>query len=65
MDCRGISSESYKLVKEMMWDFNKILSSADKDQRKMFLLLIVNNITVGDNRKIDAIEIHFNETLKI
>ncbi|WP_192930262.1 hypothetical protein [Alkaliphilus pronyensis] len=30
----------------------------------MFLQLIVNKITVGDNRKIDTIEIHFNETLK-
>lgn len=54
----------FELVKETMEDFNKLLNSADKDQRKMFLQLIVNKITVGDNRKIDTIEIHFNETLK-
>lgn len=54
----------FELVKETIEDFDKLLSSADKDQRKMFLQLIVNKITVGDNRKIDTIEIHFNETLK-
>ncbi len=53
----------YKVVKEAMQDFNKLLSSADKDQRKLFLQLIVEKITVGENKKVDTIEIHFNETL--
>jgi site-specific DNA recombinase len=52
------------LVKEAMTDFEKLITNADKEQRKMFLQLIINKITVGEDRKIDNIEIHFNETLR-
>lgn len=54
----------YALVKEMMQDFSKLINNAEKNQRKMFLQLIINKITVGEDRKVESIEIHFNETLK-
>lgn len=40
------------------------LLTLDSSQRKVFLQLIVDKITVGDNRKIDTIQIHFNKTLR-
>ncbi|MBF7097798.1 hypothetical protein [Alkalibacter mobilis] len=54
----------YCIIKDAMQDFNKLINAADKDQRKMFLQLIIKKITVGDNRKIDTIEIHFNESIR-
>lgn len=53
----------YALVKEVMKDFNKVINSAEKNQRKMFLQLIINKITIGEDRKVESIDIHFNETL--
>ncbi|QIB27944.1 recombinase family protein [Caloranaerobacter azorensis] len=64
IELNGSEKIPYEVVREIMQDFEKLMSNADKEQRKLFLQLIINKITVDDNRNIDTIEIHFNENLK-
>ncbi|MTI65855.1 MAG: recombinase family protein [Firmicutes bacterium] len=60
----GSEKIPFEVVKETMEDFHTLLKQADREQRKLFLQLIINKITVDDNRNIDTIEIHFNEGLQ-
>ena len=53
----------YKVVKEVMEDFNTLIMNTDKQNRKFFLQLIIDKITVGDNHKIDTIDIQFDESI--
>lgn len=40
-----------------------ITSSSTKEQRKQFLHLLINQITVGESRKIDIIKIQLNKEI--
>ncbi|MDR7871337.1 MAG: recombinase family protein [Tissierellaceae bacterium] len=52
----------YEVVKEAMTNFSELMDKAEPQQRKLFLKLVVDKITV-ENKKIKKIHIHFNETI--
>lgn len=53
----------YKFVKKAMTDFNSLMKNAEPQQRKLFLKLVIDKITV-DQGKIKKIYIHFNQTIQ-
>jgi Site-specific recombinases, DNA invertase Pin homologs len=53
----------YEIIKKVMENFNFLILNADKQKRKFFLQLIIDKITVGDDHKIDSINIQFNESI--
>ena len=63
MDQNSVDEIPFEVVKDIMSDFKDLLNTADSDQRKTFLQLIVKKITVGKDNKIQTIQIHFTETL--
>ncbi len=48
-------------VKLMIHSFSKIFKVSNRDQRKVLLNLIIDKITVGSNKKINEIVLHFDE----
>lgn len=53
----------YAVVKQAMNDFHQLIEKAEPQQRKMFLKLVVDKITV-EAGKIKKIHIHFNQAIK-
>ena len=64
IDNNGSDDIPFELVRDTMSDFKKLLDMAKNEQRKTFLQLIIKKITVGKSRKVDTIQIHFNDTLR-
>jgi len=53
----------YELVHAVLTDLHKNLDKADDSIKKMLLQLIVRKITITDRKKIDTIELHFDEKI--
>lgn len=53
-----------KQVKDIMNNYQELLDKASLENKKMLLLLLINQITINDRKKIDTIEIKFNENLQ-
>jgi site-specific DNA recombinase len=53
---------SYELVRSLIERFEYLLQKSSYDQRKTLLHLIIQNITLNDNRQIEKIEMAFDET---
>ncbi|AFS79812.1 hypothetical protein Curi_c28200 [Gottschalkia acidurici 9a] len=52
----------YKAVKTAINNFNQLISKAKPEQRKLFLKILVEKITV-EGGKIKKIHIHFNQAI--
>ncbi len=59
----NIDEIPYDLVKKVMDDFNVLMESAEPQQKKLFLKLVVDKITVEDG-EVKKIHIHFNQTIR-
>lgn len=53
----------FETVKDVMSDFGKLIDTAKPEQRKLFLQLVIDKITVTKG-KINKIDIYFNETIR-
>ncbi|MEC0446178.1 putative immunity region protein [Bacillus velezensis] len=57
----GRKEISFKMVKQVMQSFSdSYKKSLTSEQRKQLLHLIINKITIADNRKIESIQIQLN-----
>jgi site-specific DNA recombinase len=54
-------SVTYEAVRSLITRFDHLLSQSSFDQRKTLLHLIINKITVGENKQINKIEMIFDE----
>jgi repressor of nif and glnA expression len=54
-------SVSYEAVQSIISRFNYLLNESSFDQRKILLHLIINKATVSSDKKIDKIEMIFDE----
>ncbi|MCT4592941.1 MAG: recombinase family protein [Anaeromicrobium sp.] len=54
---------SFDFVQMVLSDLHSLLAKAPHDQKKMLLQLILKKITITDRKKIDTIELHFNEKI--
>lgn len=54
----------FEYIKEAMINFHQLLEKAPAPDKKMLLQLLIKRITITDRKKIDAIEIEFNEALQ-
>jgi len=61
-----IKSVSYETIKEVLMNFSKAFQNAlTREQRKRLLHLIIHKITIGEDRKIESIQLKLNgEILK-
>ncbi|MUT67456.1 recombinase family protein [Paenibacillus sp. NEAU-GSW1] len=57
------SPVSFEQVHELIRGFNQILTAATFEQRKTLLHLFIKQITVNKSKKIDTIELSFDENL--
>ena len=58
----SIQEVSYELVKETMKKFNDvILNTSSREQKKQLIHLLINEITVGESRKVEKIKLRLNE----
>ncbi|WP_338631020.1 recombinase family protein [Clostridium baratii] len=54
----------YKLVKEILQHFSKVLSNCEtREKQKMLLHMIISEITVDKDRKIESINLKINDKL--
>jgi site-specific DNA recombinase len=51
-------------VKAILKNFGNVLKISSREQKKLLLNLVVEKITVHDNRKINNIELRFDETIQ-
>lgn len=50
------------IVKEVMQNFKKVYKEAlTREQRKRLMHLLIHQITIGEDRKIDTIQIQLNK----
>lgn len=55
---------SYKLVKEILQNFSKVLSNCKtREKQKMLLHMIISEITIGKDREIESINLNINDKL--
>lgn len=54
----------YELVKKVLENFNEVMKQATPQQKKTLLHVMINKIIVTDRKRIDGIEIHYNEGVK-
>lgn len=54
----------YELVKSVLENFNKLMKQASPQQKKILLHAMINKIIVTDRKRIDGIEIHYDESVK-
>ena len=52
---------SYERVRALIERFEQLLRSSSFDQRKLFLQLIIQKVSLNDKRKIEHIELIFDE----
>lgn len=57
-------SISYKTVRSIFQDFNGLLEMAPPNEQKTLLQVIIKKITIKDRKKIDSIELHFDENIR-
>lgn len=55
---------SYEQVKSILNDFSKLLEIASPEDQKTLLQVIIKKITIKDRKKIDSIELHFDEKIR-
>ncbi|MBU5353195.1 recombinase family protein [Paenibacillus barcinonensis] len=52
---------SYELVRSLVTNFDALLRNSPFQQRKTFLHLIVKKITLDERKRVDSVELSFNE----
>lgn len=58
----GVITVSYTMVQKVMKSFEEAYKKAlTSEQRKRLLHLLINKITISENRKIDTIQIQLNK----
>ncbi|MGD6834276.1 recombinase family protein [Sutcliffiella halmapala] len=50
----------YQVVKNLMTNFNQIIRNAAHDKKKTILNMVVERITINNERKVDTIILHFD-----
>jgi len=55
---------SYEMIKEVLLNFSKAFQSAlTREQRKRLIHLIIHKITIGEDRKIESIQLMLNNVI--
>lgn len=54
----------YEVVKKTLSNLYNLLEIAAPEDKKVLLQLIISQITIKDKKKIDSIELHFNEKVQ-
>lgn len=54
----------FQQVKDIMSSFHQLLDKSPQENKKMLLLLLIKRVTITDRKKIDTIEIEFNEGIQ-
>ncbi|RMD02321.1 recombinase family protein [Clostridium autoethanogenum] len=57
-------SISYETVRNILSDFSSLLKIAAPEDQKTLLQVIIKKITIKDRKKIDGIELHFDEKIR-
>lgn len=55
---------SYKFVKAILQKFHKMLDSTPNEQKKELLHLLLDKITINNNRDISSIKLHLNTNIQ-
>jgi len=55
---------SYEAIKEVLMNFlNAFQNALTREQRKRLLHLIIHKITIGEDRKVDSIQLKLNDEI--
>jgi site-specific DNA recombinase len=63
LSIQNIDEIPFEVVKKAMMEFNDILESADKEDKKMLLQMMIDKITIEDRKDVSTMKIHFNSSL--
>jgi len=59
-----VKNISYETIKEVLTNFTRAFQNAlTREQRKRLLQLIIHKITIGEDRKIDSIQLKLNDEI--
>jgi len=53
----------YKLIRDVLFNYNSILDEALPEQKKMLLQLVIKEITLTDNKDIKSLKLKFDEKI--
>lgn len=57
------SPVAFEQVRELIYGFNQVLTAAPFEQRKTLLHLFIKRITMDTSKKIETIELSFDENV--
>lgn len=63
LSLQNVDEIPFEVVKEAMMEFNDILDSASKEDKKTLLQMMIDKITIKDRKDVSTMQIHFNSNL--
>ncbi|MCR8859150.1 MULTISPECIES: hypothetical protein [Bacillus] len=55
---------TFDKVKQLLQKFNDLIRVTESTKQKLILQLIINKITINNNRELDSIALHFNRKIE-
>ncbi|SHJ92701.1 recombinase family protein [Paramaledivibacter caminithermalis] len=63
LSIQNVDKVPFEVVKNAMMEFNDILESSNKEDKKILLQMMIDKITIRDRKDVSTMKIHFNSNL--